>query len=357
MPNFRNSVIPLLCTVLLLGCDNQQPEQMLETYSTRVANSLDMDTELDLNHPLKLPRYPRRRERIKQVSDLRQGLIEVLNLRHCQLLDLIAERNSSLGKVMPPSKKMVYEIKLYSGLRSCLQRLEKNQADSELIQQIETIFTVKHNEFEANLWNGIFTSEAVERNFSLSEPALPLEGEDGFSQSRQALITLNQIARLNNNRENWTEPDYLDQLESHLHVLYSLRYGSRWLRSLALISDTLNHTAGVIEQRLETRPLCFNQQTTPKARIVKNVFNKYYAGQLQPYMARIDRQGKEWLKLNRNLLENFTDIPQPMQAYKNQILAIDAPLWLNYIQARDRHTLAWQTLLQQCDLMPSPLSG
>ena len=353
MPNYRISLIPLLCTVLLLGCDNQQPEQMLETYSARVANSLDMDAEeLDLSLPLKLPRYPRRRERIVEVTDLRQGVIEVLNLRHCQLLDLIAERNSSLGKVMPPSKKMVYEISLYSGLRSCLQRLEEIEADPELIQQIETIFTVKHNELEANLWNGIFTSEAVERNFSLSEPALPLEGEDGFSQSRQALIILNQIASLNNNRDNWSDSGYLDQLESHLHALYSLRYGSRWLRSLTLIVDTLNHTSEVIEKRLKERPLCFKQQTTPKARIVKNVFNKYYAGQLQPYMARIDRQGKEWLALNRNLLGNFTDIPQPMQAYKNQILAADAPLWLNYIQARDRHILAWQTLLKQCNLMP-----
>ncbi|MBQ0783864.1 MAG: DUF3080 family protein, partial [Amphritea sp.] len=209
-----------------------------------------------------------------------------------------------------------------------------------------------HNELEANLWNGIFTSEAVERNFSLSEPALPLEEEAGFSQSRQALIILNQIASLNNNREKWSDPGYLDQLENHLHALYSLRYGSRWLRSLALINDTLNHTSEVIEERLKERPVCFNQQTTPKARIVKNVFNKYYAGQLQPYMARIDRQGKEWLALNRNLLGNFTDIPQPMQAYKNQILAADAPLWLNYIQARDRHILAWQTLLIQCNLMP-----
>ncbi len=61
MPNYRISLIPLLFTVLLLGCDNKQPEQMLETYSVRVANSLDMGAEeLDLSHPLKLPSYPRR---------------------------------------------------------------------------------------------------------------------------------------------------------------------------------------------------------------------------------------------------------------------------------------------------------
>lgn len=352
MHKLISRLTPLLCALLLAGCDNHQPEKMLETYSARVANSLDMDSELNLNQPLKLPRYPRRRERMQPVTDLRQGLLEVLNLRHCQLLDLIAARNSSLGKVMPPSKKMVYEIKLYSGLRRCLKKLNEADAEPELIHQVVTIFTVKEQEFEAALWNGIFTSEAVERNFSLSEPALPLDGEDGFSQSRQALILLNQIASLNNDRNFWSEPDYLEQLETQLHALYNLRYGSRWLRSLALISDTLNHTASVIERRLKERPLCFKQQTTPAARIVKNVFNKYYAGQLQPYMARIDRQGKVWLELNRNLLETFSNIPQSMQTYKSQILATDAPLWRNYINARDRHTQAWQKLLQQCNLMP-----
>ncbi len=352
MPKLQYSLITLFSSLLLLGCENPQPEQMLETYSKRLANSLDIDAKLDLSPPLQLPAYPRRRERIIPVTDLRQGLVEVLNLRHCRLLNLIAERNSSLGKVMLPSKKMVYEIKLYDGLRECLVRLNSTNTEEKIVQQIQDIFSVKDDEFEAALWNGIFTSEAIERNFSLSEPALPLEGEDGFSQSRQALAALTQLARLNVNRDQRPDLNSIEQLETHYQALYNLRYGSRWLRSVALISRTLDHTAMVIEQRLEKRPLCFKQQPTPQARIVKNVFNKYYAGQLQPYMGRIDRQGKQWLELNRNLLQNFTNIPKAMQEYRKLVLATNAPHWLNYIQARDRHTLAWQTLLQQCNLMP-----
>ncbi|BBB26432.1 DUF3080 family protein [Amphritea japonica] len=352
MSKFRYCLIILIPCILLSGCDSQQPEQMLETYSNRLANSLDIDSELNLSQPLQLPPYPRRRERIIPVTDLRQGLVEVLNLRHCQLLNLIAERNSSLGKVMQPSKRMVYEIRLYSGLRRCLKTLNSNDADINLIQQVQAIFVVKESEFEAALWNGIFTSEAIERNFSLSEPALPLEGDNGFSLSRQALNALNQVAKLTNTQDQWSEPDSLEQLEIHYQSLYNNRYGSRWLRSISLIRRTLEHSTAVIEQRLEQRPLCYQQQTTPKARIVINIFNKYYAGQLQPYMARIDREGKQWLELNRNLLHNFSSIPQPMQKYHNLILATDAPHWISYIQARDRHTRAWQTLLRQCNLMP-----
>ncbi len=342
--------------MLLQGCDQRPAESMLERYSNRVANSLNSDAELNLDIPLALPPYPKRRERIQPVPDLRQGLIEVLNLRHCQLINLIAERNSSLGKVMPPSRQMVYEIRLLFRLGRCQQTLTQHDSDAELLQQVDEIFLIKKANFEVALWNGIFTSEAIERNFSRSEPPLSLTDDDGFSQTRQALLMLNRIAALNSEintpQTEWTEPDYLDQLEPHYQALSSLRYGSRWLRSLYLVTYTLNHTASVIEQKLGQRPLCFNKQATPKALIVKNVFNKYYAGELQPYMARIDREGREWLELNRRLLLNFKHIPDAMKDYQAQIIASDAPLWLNYTTARDRHTKAWQRLLSQCNLMP-----
>ena len=351
-------LIILIAIALLQGCDQRPAESMLERYSNRVANSLDSDAELNLDIQLQLPAYPRRRERIQPVTDLRQGLIEVLNLRHCQLINLIAERNSSLGKVMPPSRQLVYEIRLIFRLGSCRQslRMSQTETDPQLLRQVEEIFQIKKINFEAALWNGLFTSEAMERNFSLSEPPLSLTGDDGFSQSRQALLTFNRLAALNNDltlpQRGWAEPDYLDQLEPHYQALSTLRFGSRWLRSIYLVTYTLNHTASVIEQRLKQRPLCFNKKATPQALIVKNVFNKYYAGELQPYMARADREGREWLQLNHRLLQNFNYIPAAMQRYQRQIINPDGPLWQNYTSARERHTKAWQQLLSQCNLMP-----
>ncbi|WP_164549015.1 DUF3080 family protein [Amphritea opalescens] len=341
--------------LVLQGCDQRPVETMLERYSNRVANSLDSEAQLDLEGPLELPTYPRRRERIRPVTDLRQGLLEVLKLRHCQLIQLVAERNSSLGKVMPPSRQLVYEIQFLSRLNQCRQSLP-SQTDKKLIQQLDEIYRIKKQSFEAALWNGIFTSEAMERNFSPSEPALPLEGDGGFSQSRQALEALNRVAELNNivhNQAQWDEPDNLDQLEPHYQALSTLRYGSRWLRSLSLLTSTLNHTASVIEQRLRQRPLCYNQRATPAALIVKNVFNKYYAGELQPYMAKVDRHGQAWLSLNRRLLANFNHIPATMQQYQALMLTTESPFWQHYIEARNRHTQAWQQLLTQCNLMPN----
>ncbi|GGK83042.1 DUF3080 family protein [Amphritea balenae] len=326
---------------------------MMETYSSRLANSLNSDKQLDLSSPLKIPVFPRRRDRILPVKDLRQGLLEVFNLRHCRLIHLVAERNSSLGKVMPPSKQLVYEIELFIGLRDCLQQLKMANAEPELITQVESIFRIKSDNFEKALWNGIFISEAVERNFSLSEPALSLDGEDGFQQSVRALEVLDQIAALNKGNRDWTRPEALDQMEQQYQTLYNHRYGSRWLRSLYLVTQTLRFNAELIQHRLQQRPLCYNQTATSKANIVKNVFQKYYISQLQPYMARLDQQGKIWLRINTQLINQFTVTPASTKNYYTRVIDPEtSQLWHNYLEARNQHTKAWQNLLRQCGLMP-----
>ena len=343
----------LLVTFLLSGCDQNVPENMMETYSNRLANSLNSEKQLDLSAPLKIPAFPRRRERILPVQDLRQGLFEVFNLRHCRLIHLVAERNSSLGKVMPPSKQLVYEIELFLGLRDCLQQLKMANAEAKLITQVESIFRIKSDDFETALWNGIYISEAVERNFSLSEPALPVDGENGFQQSVLAIQTLNKIAALHKGSRDWIRPQVLDELETHYQALYNHRYGSRWLRSLYLLTQTLTFNAELIQQRLQRRPLCYNQTATSKANIVKNVFQKYYVSQLQPYMARIDQQGKIWLQLNTELLNQFSVTPETTKNYYTRVIHIEtSQLWQNYLKARNLHTKAWQNLLGQCGLMP-----
>lgn len=347
-------ITTLLVTLFIAGCSDNTPQDMLENYSNRVSNALDQSDRLNLKAPVSLPEFPRRRDRLQPVEDIRQGLVEVFNLRHCQLITLVAERNSSLGKVMPPSRQLAYELKLYVGLRDCLKQLIQTRAEQELIQQISEILVIKERNLPRVLWNGIYTSEAVERNFSRSEPPLPLEKSNSFISDKTALEVLTKLAALQNDDTEWPVPAELETLENHYQALYNNRFGSRWLHSVNLLTATLNHTASAIEKRLGNRPLCYNNQTNPKANIVRNVFTKYYAGELQPYMARVDQQGRQWLQLNNQLLAQFSQIPQPMRHYQQQALSMEfqGSVWQTYIQARDRHTKAWQTLLGQCGLMP-----
>ncbi|WP_432473897.1 DUF3080 family protein [Amphritea sp. HPY] len=356
---FPARLISLLLFIFITGCAEDTPEQMLERYHQRLANSLDQTARLDLQQPLPLPHYPKRRTRLIEVTEVRQGLYEVLNLRHCQLLPLIAERNSSLGKVKQPSQQLIYEFKLYDGLRKCRSELKQKPADPELQQQIEEIWRIKRQNLPRVIWNSLYNSEEMERNFSLSEPALAINGEDGFTASMQALQRFELLSALAYEHPAWQLPEYINDLEQDYGALYHNRYGSRWLRSITQLTLTLKQSAAVIEDRLSQRPLCFKQQATPQAKIVLNVFQKFYAAQVQPYMARLDRQGKRWLEQHNLILQNLAPvIPASVKNYRQRILSTDLSslspaLWPDYISARDQHTDAWQKLLGQCGLMPS----
>ena len=355
-------LLPLLIiftlTLTLSGCENNSAEQMLERYNHRLASSLELPSTLDLAQPLPLPPFPKRRDRLLQPVEIRQGLYEVLDLRHCQLLQLIAERNSSLGKVMPPSKQLVYELKFYSGISQCRDQLSTNQTDQELRQKIEQIWQIKKNNLPVELWNALYNNEAMERNFSLSEASLSPAKDSGFAAAFEALKHFQQLALLADTKNDWQLPLFIDELESSYQALYNNRFGSRWLRSISILTTTLDNSAKLIEDRLAERPLCYLERTNPKAKIVQNVFYKFYAAQVQPYMAMIDSQGRQWLSIHNEILTALGDTPtEAMQIYQKRILVMNQPgtvsLWSEYIHARDRHTRAWQKLLSQCGLMPS----
>jgi hypothetical protein len=351
----RTTTLLLCLGGVLSGCTDT-PEAMLENYTERVARVLEEPIHTHFDTAANIPLFPPRRDRLLPLTDLRQGPIEVLALRHCDLLGLIAERNSSLGKVMRPSKQLVYEIRLLHQVRECRTRLDSTpDADPQLRRQIEDIYTLKARELPAVLWNAIYASSEMEANFSRGDPALPRPGKDGADGSEATLRSLQALADLQTliSTPNWTPPQQLQDLEQHYQALNANRFGSQWLRSLWLLTRTLEQTAQALERREQRASLCPQQRPTPRARILLNVFRLYYAGDVQPYLARVHRSGQRWKALHEQLLRQLPATPQ-MQEYRWHIFADANPdsLWQRYNRARDHHTRSWQATLRNCQLMP-----
>ena len=122
---------------------------------------------------------------------------------------------------------------------------------------------------------------------------------------------------------------------------------------VVMMTQTLDRTAQAIETRLKRKPFCFPDHKPPRATTLYNVFQKFYAGKVQPYMAVIQRQGNPWFTLHDELI---TQLPtsKDMQNYQQQVLGLDiqTSLWGQWVQARERHTKAWQAILGQCNMMP-----
>lgn len=345
----------LIALLALSGCDRGSPEYMMQDYMSRVENTLEtsIDTELDVGD--KIPLFPRKRARKQATDELRQGLLEVLDLDYCEgLLHLIAQRNSSLGKVMPPSKQMTYEIRFFQLIRDCHNKIQlDSEQEAELKTRIREIYEIKKRNLAKEIYNGIYMSEEIAGNFSRSEAPIALEGDTGLDASIRVVEQFLLLAQLPSNETDWQAPTFLNEIENSFKVLYSNRYGGQLLKSLVLLTESMNATADGINAKLDSRPFCLPGHRNPRTDILRNVFAKYYSGTFQPYLSKVHRSGQIWLETNQKLAAALP-LPLAMDAYFNETLSLEHPnsLWQQYIRARDRHTQAWQRLLSQCGMMP-----
>lgn len=330
---------------------------MLENYTSRVSRVLEVDQPLP--PAPEIPLFPQRRERILATEEIREGLLDVLNLKRCNLLPLIAERNSSLGKVYTSSQKMVYELKFFDAIRSCLMSVRLDNDDPELLAQLSDIYEIKSANLTAEIWNGIYTSSELENNFSIGEQPLPLEADGSSSTMLESFSTISSLSKLVKDHQQWELPAFVHDIETLYEQLHRNRSGAQSLASLQLVSQYLNHASNLIEQHLKQKPICFNGKISQKAKILQNVFYKYYAGEVQPYLVQVHNSSKTWLDLNNSLFDNLIagglNLNASVINYQQMVLNrnSESGLWSEYESARDRHVQAWQTVLKQCGMMPS----
>lgn len=345
----------LLTTLVVSGCSKPTARDMLETYTERVGNALEQEVETDFDLALsQRPAYPPRRQRLLEIPEIREGLIDVLDFRHCDLLHRIAQRNTSLGRLAPGSQRLIYELEMLPALRQCRDRLADSKEEDlqKLNARLNTIIKIKQKSLPRLIWNALYNSEEMEQQFALGAPPLPQSEPGTVTPPTAALDHFADIARLSS-EQNWQTPAYADDLEKDFEQLYRSSFGAEWLTSLILLTHTLEQTAAAIDQRLERRPVCFKQQPNNQARIIRNVFQKFYAGQFQPYLSTVERQGRLWRDYQLNITAQLP-LPPVATEYFSAVFDAERPdaLWHRYLNARDLHTRNWQRLLRQCGMMP-----
>ena len=102
--------LSLVC--LLSACGEPTIEDHYDEYLTRLARVLDQDLpDWQVNSQNYLQqRYPGPKERQWQATDTRVGVFDFLALDDCNLMTLVSERNSSLGKVMSATSILNYRL-------------------------------------------------------------------------------------------------------------------------------------------------------------------------------------------------------------------------------------------------------
>ena len=337
----------------LLGCSQETEEQtLMRTYFSRLANVLNEDSQW--KQPSSLPALPPQRLRLQIMSNLNEGLLDVLDLSKCDLLSLIASRNSSLGKLARPSQRLTYEIQFYTKVRNCLPVIENDPTiESELKERINNIYAIKKKNLPFIFWNALYTGQEIEASLAINQPPLSLLQVD-YNRVLKALDALSIITTMSLLSDGAPSPSQLSNIEQQYEIVYHKPLGTPLLKSLLLLEAVLNNTADLINTRLARRPMCFANMQNPQANILKNVFTGYYAGQIQPYMAYVNRIGEQWFNIHTKTLA-VLPIPAELENYAEQVFMknTNMSIWNRYINARDKHTKAWQRILQQCNLMPT----
>ncbi|MFS1461597.1 hypothetical protein BCT42_20540 [Vibrio lentus] len=263
---------PLLClTMVLTGCFDDSPQNYFDDYQTKIANVQEAD---EIQEDWELESLPRKRELFIEVPSLSIGLIDSYQLRQCGLFNLIAERNSVLGKVADEFRNYDYQVALLEGVGQCLSN---NELESEIVELLREIEQQKLAQFPLHQWNLIYASEAMQSQMRGSQ-WLRADIGDQVRQTSDALEHINQALNIPLVSGKTTEvQEGLEKSSTLGDLYYSLSRASAEL-------DTITQQLTTFDANI----ICGKQRDTTKFRYLNNVFEQQYIDKVQPYMAQLD---------------------------------------------------------------------
>ena len=345
----------VLCLFMLFsGCGGTpSPKMFLSTLLERIANVTEVDPN-PINRVDVLPAYPRPRDMVLPVEDIRVGFGTYIGLGRCGLVGEVSARNSSLGKLQAATARLLYERRFIHQLKVCVQDLQHSNKSEQkqFLAELQSILDRKTAILPTVFWNATFGSSEFRVLLSTHTEPLPMRSQPSATDLVSALDFIS-----GQDLELKDDPSALasSALESQYYVLQSSKLIGQLLQGLVVTTDYMEKASELLESVAEKRRICPEGKKTVKADYLFNVFRKFYIGEAQPYISLIHTQARPLVKVIHELVaKQGIEIPKAFQNFYDQTLNPESELsaWFKFNQAIARHTKAWQSVLKQCDLMP-----
>jgi hypothetical protein len=346
--SLRRILLLSCAAALLAGCDPfASPEGLFEEYIERTARVLD--GEVVLSAVPTVEQLPRRRDRVREIAPLDVSMLDFLGLYGCDLQHVIGERNSIMGRVMHPATLFDYEVRFLRAARECLGSIDNER----LRGRINEIIDAKRAQIPDAAWNAVWGTSEIEGFLTRSRGPLAVTPDrDMASTLAGDLRALVEVVRRVQLGDLTVDIKALDGVYQRWQ---SRPLAGQTLRGAVLATVRLDDASRLIEARLGDRPVCARPDLRPRAaESMRGMFMSVYVGEVQPYLAELQRARHELMPPLRELAAIGGGRSEPLAAYARLNLdeEDEASVWRRFDLAVARHTRAWQNLLEQCGMRP-----
>lgn len=330
----KTLLIISLCLSFLACTNGDNLQSHLTNYQSRMANVLDV---APVNVPaISLPSYPRLKNMDHQVPEHSIKLFEFYQLKHCALYTLVAERNTSLGRLQLPSTRFIYEKTLLIALSDCI----KQTTDPSLKDNLQKWYVTKQQNIGASWASLMQFSSEIKRAFSANTGSIEGSKIDGLVQTKQALDYLIQV---NQN----TLPTGAE-LEKHLKMLNNHPLPAKLWFSQLMLTKHLNYLTPWLTENTANLA-CSQGSSKVKVKYLSNVFQLFFIEKIQPIAGQLNYYHYQLSPIFEQIIQH----PDLSLAYTQYIQTLDQQGFSEYQQAMQQHITFWQDLFKRCNLSPT----
>jgi len=328
----------ILVLMFLQGCSHPSIGDQIQNYQEKLARVLDED--LPGSEPETLPSLPRARALRLEFSEESLNLLEFFQLMDCELHELIADHNSSLGRLATPSQELVYQLRFLDAAQSCISQITEDQP--ELAETLRLVTENKRQQLPGYIWQATLGGKEFR---SFWQPGYNDYIADELSEVDLALSRLNHLVT------RWINGNYEVDSKELETLLGTLRQGDggRLVAAWQQAASGLNGASAILEARLDRKPLCFPQMVTSKADIFRNVVMGDFIGQIQPVVAKMNRRYYSGFRIVE-AMETILAAAEP-QAYRAWRLHRNNKL-KEARAAVPAHVAALEPIMKQCGFLP-----
>lgn len=333
---------PALLLALMAGCGNPGPEQAFDTYLSRLERPLETAPPAWERQPAPHPPRPARL-RIP-LAPGRLAALDFLALRGCELQVTVGKRNSSLGRLAPPSQELLLELEFLRLAPACIEYL-KDEDREALAAELSAALDSKRRQLPGRIYNATLATDEFRRLWQAPQ----VLGDYPEATSSAPLSALDAINALTSR---WLAGDYSANNRDFEMLLSEIAKGDAGslLAALNLQKAALEGANVMLRAHRDGGGFCQGSLRSPDLDIFKNVVEKFFIKGIQPWSAALSQRLHGLVPSVRQLEAQLSAVLPP--AYREWQLQRDSSLDTAN-QAPRQHVRQVQQTLEDCQ-QPSP---